>query len=102
MAICEAQGGFSEPQAAPHISPVSASRTGRIQAIDNRRLVKVAKLAGAPGSAAAGIDSRVRIGDSVQAGEPLFHVHARSPGELEYALDYASAHPDIFEIGAEQ
>ena len=98
LAICEAQGGFTEPGLASYLRPVLANRSGQVQAIDNRRLAKIAKLAGAPASAAAGIDSRVRIGDSIQAGEPLFHIHARSPGELDYALEYASAHPDIFEI----
>lgn len=102
MAICQAQGGFTEPGVAPHISPVLAIRNGQIRAVDNRRLARIAKLAGAPGSPLAGTDSRVRIGDSVEAGEPLFHVHARSPGELEYALEYASAHPEIFEIGVGQ
>lgn len=102
LAICEAQGGFTEPGAAPHTSPVPANRTGQLQAIDNRRLAKVAKLAGAPGSPTAGIDCRFRIGDSVQAGEPLFHIHAQSSGELEYAFEYASARPDIFEIGDTQ
>jgi thymidine phosphorylase len=102
MAICEAQGGFTEPRIARHIRPVFANRTGQIRQIDNRRLAKVAKLAGAPGSAIAGIDSRLRIGDGIKIGEPLFEVHARSPGELEYAFEYASAHPDIFEIGAGQ
>lgn len=102
MAICEAQGGFTEPGVAPYIRPVFANRTGQIHQIDNRRLAKVAKLAGAPASAIAGIDSRLRIGDSTKIGEPLFHVHARSPGELEYALEYASAHPDIIEIGLGQ
>jgi thymidine phosphorylase len=102
LAICEAQGGFTEPTLAPHTRPVLASRTGQIQRIDNRRLARVAKLAGAPASATAGIDSRLRIGDSIQAGEPLFEVHAQSPGELEYALAYAAAHPDIFEIGASE
>ncbi|TIO30423.1 thymidine phosphorylase family protein [Mesorhizobium sp.] len=102
LAICEAQGGFTEPGVAPYVRPVFANRTGQVQAIDNRRLAKIAKLAGAPRSATAGIDSRVRIGKNIQAGEPLFHVHARSPGELDYALDYASAHPDIVEIGTGQ
>lgn len=102
LAICEAQGGFTEPGVAPYLRPVLANRGGQIHAIDNRRLAKIAKLAGAPASAAAGIDSRVRIGNNIQAGEPLFHVHARSPGELDYALDYASAHPDIFQIGGGQ
>jgi thymidine phosphorylase len=98
LAICEAQGGFSEPTLAPQTRPVPAVVDGQLRDVDNRRLAKIAKLAGAPGSASAGIDCRLRIGDTVRAGEPLFHVHAHTPGELEYALDYATAHPDIFGI----
>jgi thymidine phosphorylase len=99
LAICEAQGGFSEPKAAPHSRPVFASRSGQIRDIDNRRLAKIAKLAGAPGDAGAGIICRVRIGDTVRSGDPLFQVDAESPGELEYALSYAAAHPNVIGIG---
>jgi len=100
LAICEAQGGFSEPSMSAHSQPVLAARSGVAQGIDNRRLANIAKLAGAPRSASAGIDCRLRLGGAIQAGEPLFHVHARSPGELEYALEYAAEHPDIFAIAA--
>jgi thymidine phosphorylase len=41
----------------------------------------------------------VRLGDVVSSGEPLCSVHAESRGELAYALSYAEAHPDLFEIG---
>ena len=95
QAICLAQGGFSEPGLAPHRQPILATRTGRVRAIDNRRLARGAKLAGAPGAAMAGIDCHCRIGDRLEAGAPLFEVHAQSVGELGYALDYARAHPDI-------
>jgi thymidine phosphorylase len=98
LAICEAQGGFSEPVLAAHSRPVLALHDGRVRDLDNRRFAKIAKLAGAPGGASAGIDCRVRIGDVVRTGEPLFHVYAQSSGELEYALEYANAHPDIFTI----
>ncbi|TIR19922.1 MAG: thymidine phosphorylase family protein [Mesorhizobium sp.] len=98
LAICEAQGGFTEPKTAPHTRPVLANRTGRIGRIDNRRVARIAKLAGAPGSAAAGVDCRVRIGDSVRSGEPLFQIHAQTPGELEYAFGYATANAEVFEI----
>jgi thymidine phosphorylase len=94
-AICLAQGGFREPGLAPHRQPVLAVRAGRVRAIDNRRLARVAKLAGAPGAAMAGVDCRCRIGDRLEPGTPLFEVHAQSSGELGYALDYARAHPDI-------
>ncbi|MCO5161025.1 MAG: thymidine phosphorylase family protein [Mesorhizobium sp.] len=100
LAICEAQGGFTEPRMAAQSRPLLAGGPGRVSRIDNRRLAKVAKLAGAPGSPAAGVECRVRIGDRVEVGEPLFHIHAQSPGELEYALAYARAHPDIFVTGA--
>jgi thymidine phosphorylase len=95
QAICLAQGGFTEPTFAEHVRPVPARRGGVVRAIDNRRLARIAKLAGAPGAATAGVDVRCRIGDTITAGAPLFDVHARSPGELGYALDYANAHPDI-------
>lgn len=100
LAICEAQGGFTEPPTAARTQPVLAIRSGRIREIDNRQFAKIAKLAGAPGSASAGIDCRARIGDRVRAGEPLFEVHAQTSGELEYALEYAGKHPDIFAIEA--
>ena len=102
LAICEAQGGFSEPTLAPHTRPVLASRGGRLRDVDNRRLAKIAKLAGAPGSVTAGIDCRLRIGQRIRAGEPLFHVHAQTAGELEYALGYAAKQADIFVIEADQ
>jgi thymidine phosphorylase len=67
--------------------------------MDNRRLAKVAKLAGAPKSPAAGIDLHVRLGDKVEQGQPLFTLHAQSRGELEYALHYVAAQRSIFGIG---
>ncbi|TDR38368.1 thymidine phosphorylase [Tahibacter aquaticus] len=98
LAICEAQGGFTEPTVAPHRAPVLAIHGGHVRDVDNRRLAKVAKLAGAPISATAGVDCRLRIGHTIRAGEPLFQVCAQTPGELEYALDYAAKNADIFGI----
>lgn len=98
LAICEAQGGFSEPGEAPFQAPVLATHAGRIRATDNRRLAKVAKLAGAPGAALAGLVCSLRLGDPVVAGQPLYTVHAQSPGERDYALAYAQAHPDILSL----
>lgn len=99
VAICEAQGGFSEPVPAGHVRPVFAARPGLVRAVDNRRLAKVAKLAGAPLARHAGVFVHARVGDAVANGDPLFEVHAQSRGELDYALSFVSAHPDIFDIG---
>jgi thymidine phosphorylase len=98
QAICEAQGGMRTPPSAEHLHPVVASFAGCVATMDNRRLAKVAKLAGAPKSPAAGIDLHVRLGDIVDAGQPLFTVHAQSRGELEYALHYVATQRMIIGI----
>jgi thymidine phosphorylase len=96
--ICEAQGGMRQPPRSSHSHPIIALRGGRIDKVDNRRLARVAKLAGAPDAKAAGIEVHVRLGDAIEAGQPLYTVHAEAPGELAYALDYAAANPTIYEV----
>jgi thymidine phosphorylase len=100
LSICAAQGGFHEPTLAPYRRPVFATAAGKLQAIDNRRLAKVAKLAGAPGSAVAGVSCRLRLGDRVEVGMPLYEVHAQTPGELDYALAYVQRQPGILSLEA--
>jgi thymidine phosphorylase len=102
QAICEAQGGMREPPVGSHLHPVLATASGVVTAMDNRRLAKAAKLAGAPKSPAAGIDLDVRVGDRVQKGQLLFAVHAQARGELEYALHYIAEQPGIISIGGDQ
>jgi thymidine phosphorylase len=99
QAICEAQGGLRTPGVAPYRHPVAAARAGRVEAIDNRRLAQAAKLAGAPLSPLAGLAIDVRLGDAVAVGQPLFTLHAQSPGELAYAMEYVLRHPDIVRLG---
>lgn len=96
--ICDAQGGMRVPPQSSHHRALTASRGGTVQSIDNRRIARLAKLAGAPEDASAGIDLQVRIGDRVQAGTTLCTLHAGAPGELAYALGYADANPDIIAV----
>lgn len=96
--ICEAQGGMREPPVAHHCRPVVAGRRGRVSTIDNRRLAMVAKLAGAPDAKAAGVELHVRLGSDVGAEGPLYTVHAETPGELAYSLEYVAANKDIVEL----
>ena len=100
QAICEAQGGMRVPGVAKHWHPLSTTQNGTVNAIDNRKISKLAKLAGAPDAKAAGVLLHVRLGQRVEAGMPLCTVHAEAPGELAYALDYAVANPDIIGIEA--
>ena len=99
-AICEAQGGMRLPPIAPLTHTIEARESGRLLAIDNRRLARAAKLAGAPAAPAAGLELIVRVGDMVSVKQPLFVLHAESPGELDYSLGFVRANPDILKIGA--
>ncbi|SDM45047.1 thymidine phosphorylase family protein [Polaromonas sp. JS666] len=96
--ICEAQGGLREPPVAACRQPVPSPRAGTVIAIDNRRLARIAKLAGAPTSACAGIDMNVQLGAVVERGQPLFTLHAASPGELSYALEYATTQAEAVHV----
>jgi thymidine phosphorylase len=96
--ICEAQGGMREPPRAAHTLAVVAPRSGSVISIDNRRLARVAKLAGAPKTPCAGIDLHVQQGDFVERGEPLFTLHAASPGALAYAAEYARSQADTIQV----
>jgi putative thymidine phosphorylase len=98
-AICAAQGGMRTPPLATYRQIFKAHAAGVVSQIDNRRLARIAKLAGAPKSPAAGLELHRRVGDAVERDEPLFTLHAESPGELTYAAAYADAHADTIRIG---
>ena len=97
--ICAAQGGMREPPVARYRQGINADGTGVVAAMDNRRLARLGKLAGAPKAAAAGLDLHVRLGDRITAGQPLYTLHAESPGELTYALEYLHSSPPAITIG---
>lgn len=99
-AICAAQGGMRAPPTAPFTRDFAAPARSRVAAIDNRKLSRVAKLAGAPVSPAAGLEMRARTGDVVAKGQPLFTLHAQTPGEMAYAAEYAEGHGAPFELEA--
>ena len=102
QAICNAQGGMREPGRAAHQRPVCAAIAGRVGAIDNRLLSRLAKLAGAPQAPTAGIELHAHLGDVVQAGQPLFVLHAESIGELDYAGQFSTSHPTIVHVEADE
>lgn len=96
--ICEAQGGMRTPPESSHRHTLTAARSGKISEMDNRKLAKIAKLAGAPAAKAAGIEMHVRRGDIVESGAELCTIHAESRGELHYALAYAAGEDAIFTV----
>jgi len=98
QAIANAQGGLREPPVARYRQPVLAGRGGHVRRIDNRVLARIGKLAGAPAAPAAGLVLGTALGQRVDADQPLYTVHAETPGELAYALEYAQQHPELFFI----
>jgi thymidine phosphorylase len=74
--MIEAQG--PAPRPAPIGSLVHesvASRDGVVTEIDCFRIARIARLAGAPNDAGAGIDLLKKAGDPVRKGEPLYRVY---------------------------
>lgn len=102
QAICRAQGEVRVPPRAPFTRAFESLEAGRVTRIDNRRLARVAKLAGAPRDPSAGLVLHARLGARVDIGQPLFTVHAESAGELEYALAYAGGQDGIIGVGADR
>lgn len=100
LAICEAQGGFREPGQAQIRREIPANSSGIVGGMDNRLLARVAKLAGAPAAKTAGIELHAKLGDRVEKGQPLLTVHSESPGEMDYAMAYAAANPELLSVSA--
>lgn len=97
--IVDAQGRKPFPPAALFRAPFLSPADGRIRAIHCWHMARVAKQAGAPANVAAGVKLLRTVGDVVEKGEPLFEVHAQSEAQLEFALGYARAQPDLFAFG---
>jgi thymidine phosphorylase len=83
------------PPSATQHQPLLSAHAGHVLAIDNRKIARLAKLAGAPDRKAAGVEMHVRIGDLVCSQQPLCTIHAEAPGELAYA----AANADTFLVG---
>ena len=101
QAICDAQGGMKDIPSAKYTHVIEADKAGQVTAIDNRRIARVAKLAGAPADKVAGVDLHTPVGTHLEKGAPLFTVHAHSPGELDYALGYLEEQDGIIDIEGE-
>lgn len=97
-AICIAQGGLKTPRLAKFKRDVRASRTGVVKEIDNRKLAKVAKLAGAPQDPGAGVLLNVHAGMRVKKGDSMYTVFADARGELNYAFSFLKSQKNIITL----
>ena len=88
QSICLAQGGFKEPKFAKYKREIISDIAGTVISVDNRKLAKIAKLAGAPHSPSAGIYFNAPIGTKIEIGQTLFTIYSETEGEMNYSLEY--------------
>ncbi len=89
--IVDAQGRREMPSEARWRRDVATGQAGRITQIDCWQISRVAKRAGAPSNASAGVRLYKSVGDTVMQGEPIFEIHAESDSQLQAALDYSNS-----------
>ncbi len=84
--MIDAQGRRADPPALGALSfEVCSDEAGVVTAIDNLQIATIARLAGAPKVAGAGIDLLRKLGDPVAAGQVLYRVYADYPADLSFA-----------------
>ena len=98
MAICKAQGRFKEPEYATYTMEFLAKKSGIVTEINNRKIAKIAKLAGAPHDSKAGVLLLTPLKTEVKKGDVLFRIYAETEGELNYAVDYLKTETAIIII----
>ncbi|HWT99199.1 MAG TPA: thymidine phosphorylase family protein [Terriglobales bacterium] len=88
--IIAAQGENSSPPLGRMNLDVLSDTDGIVVNIDCYRIARLAGLAGAPIEKGAGIDLFKKVGDPVQAGEPLYRIYAGHQNDLEFAVRAAN------------
>lgn len=89
-AIIAAQGRRASLPALGELThEVTAASGGSVAAIDNLRMARIARLAGAPQVSGAGVDLLRKVGEPVAAGQALYRIHACYPADLRFARDMA-------------
>ncbi|MEJ5999025.1 thymidine phosphorylase family protein [Paucibacter soli] len=102
-AIVDAQGRrAAPPQVGSLQAEVLAEADGVLVALDNLRIARIARLAGAPQVPGAGLDLLKKLGDPVAKGEPLYRIYAQFDADLRFALSHAQKDPGCRIGAAEQ
>ena len=73
-----------------HTVTIAADADGDVDFIDCFALASIARAAGAPRDKGAGLDLFARPGDRVEAGQPLYRIHARTEDGLDAARTQVS------------
>ncbi len=102
--IVEAQGG--DPNVKSDEIPIGdktydilAPIDGAVAVVNNQRIVKVARAAGAPKDKGAGVLLHKKGGQHVKAGEKLFTIYAEKEWKLDKAIEIAMREPPVIVSG---
>lgn len=98
--MIEAQGG--NPDVKPEDIPIgdkkktmSATRSGYVARIYNKRINAIARAAGAPRDKGAGLRILLKEGRKVEKGEPILEIYAEHETKLSEALKTAKQNPPV-------
>ncbi len=90
--IIAAQGSApARAELGPLKADIPAPCAGVVKGVDCLRLNRIARTAGAPVDKGAGVKILKKIGDPVEAGEPLYRLYAADHAEFDLALAAAKA-----------
>ncbi len=94
--IIAAQGG--DPNIKPDdieigdkTAKIISEEDGRVQWINNRVIVQIAREAGAPKEKAAGVLLRRKLGDKVAKGDVLFEIYSKNSQKLDATISLAES-----------
>ncbi|MDD3042388.1 MAG: AMP phosphorylase [Methanosarcinaceae archaeon] len=92
--IIEIQGGdpnvsSDDIQVGEYTGDICASADGYVIEFDNKWLIEVARLAGAPNDKGAGITLHKKMGEAVKKGDPILTVYAEKEFKLDIAITTA-------------
>ncbi len=98
--IVEGQGGDPEVTSksisvGTHKYDMKAPIDGAVAVVNNSKLVKVARAAGAPKDKGAGIVLHKKGGQHVKAGASLFTIYAEKEWKLDQAIELATPDPPL-------
>jgi putative thymidine phosphorylase len=82
--IIEAQGKKRIPKLGEYQFHFKSTKKGKVKAIDNKLIARIARSAGAPLASGAGVYIHKHIGDKIEKGEKLFTVYAENKDRLKY------------------
>lgn len=89
--IIEAQGGDPNVSSADikigeYTADICASADGYVIEFDNKWIIEIARLAGAPNDKGAGVSLHKKMGEAVKKGDPILTIYAEKEFKLNTAL----------------